>query len=119
MAARAARPLVRFEDLGVLRLMAGADPRAAERFATDWLGGLAAHDETRNGELLNTLAAFLDSGASYAACAETLGIHVSTLRYRLKRVADITGHDLTDSEVRFNLQLALRANGSLHALHDE
>lgn len=117
LAQRSARPLVRFEDLGVLRLMAaGTDPRAAESFATEWLGDLAAHDESRNAELLYTLGAFLDNGGSYAACADALGIHVSTLRYRLKRVANITGHDLSDSEVRFNLQLAMRADGLLQAL---
>jgi hypothetical protein len=39
----------------------------------------------------------------------TLLLHRSTLRYRLQRIREMSGHDLDDPDTRFNLQLATRA----------
>jgi len=36
-------------------------------------------------------------------------VHRSTLKYRLQRIREISGHDLASSETQFNLQLAFRA----------
>jgi hypothetical protein len=65
--------------------------------------------------LLATVACFIDCGGRYQACADALGIHVSTLRYRIGRFQTQTGVDLTDPESRFSVGLALR----LRALHGE
>ena len=45
-----------------------------------------------------------------------LNIHRNTLRYRLKRIAEISGHDLGEPDVQFNLQLATRAWRTLAAI---
>lgn len=113
----AERGAVCFDDLGILRLLgAGADMAAVEAFVEEWLGPLLAYDGSRGVDLVPTLMAFLDCGANYAASAEALRIHVSTLRYRLGRMVEITGRDLTDPETRFQFQLALRARRSLDVL---
>jgi DNA-binding PucR family transcriptional regulator len=36
-------------------------------------------------------------------------VHRSTLKYRLQRIREISGHDLASPEIQFNLQLAFRA----------
>ncbi|MDB5065677.1 MAG: sugar diacid utilization regulator, partial [Chloroflexi bacterium] len=46
----------------------------------------------------------------------TLFVHRSTVKYRLQRVREITGFDLNDPNVRFNLQLSTRAWQTLQAL---
>ena len=46
----------------------------------------------------------------------TLNVHRSTLKYRLQRIREISGHDLTDAGDNFNLQLATRAWSTLLAL---
>jgi DNA-binding PucR family transcriptional regulator len=43
-------------------------------------------------------------------------VHRSTLKYRLQRIRDLTGFDLSDPETQFNLQLATRAWVTLRAL---
>ena len=48
--------------------------------------------------------------------AETLFIHRSTLKYRLGRIASLTGVDLADPDARFNLQLATRTLATIRAL---
>ena len=43
-------------------------------------------------------------------------MHRNTLKYRLQRIRQITGHDLSDPETCFNLQLATRAWQTITAL---
>jgi DNA-binding PucR family transcriptional regulator len=65
---------------------------------------------------VNTLDVYFKSGGSYDATAKTLHLHRNTLKYRLQRVREVSGHDLSDAETKFNLQLATRVWGTLIAL---
>lgn len=58
----------------------------------------------------HTLAAFLADYGATGRAADTLGIHVNTLRYRMARITADLGADLTDPDVRLALQLLLRAH---------
>jgi DNA-binding PucR family transcriptional regulator len=58
---------------------------------------------------VQTLAQYLDHGGNYDNTAQSLTIHRSTLRYRLKSIRQITGFDLADPETRLNLHVATRA----------
>jgi sugar diacid utilization regulator len=101
---------VRFDDLGVYRLLAGADDLGeVERFVQHWIGSLLDYDEKRNADLVRTLMHYLRNGGNYQATAEALIVHRNTLKYRLQRIRQISGLDLSDPEVCFNLQLATRA----------
>jgi len=102
--------VVRFEDLGVYRLLAeDADPSGLDDLIRRWLGTLLDYDHERHGALVETLARFLDCGGSYDATAQALTIGRTTVRYRLRRVRDLSGHDLGDPETRFQVHLAVKA----------
>lgn len=108
---------VEFDELGVFQLLAEAEqPATVTRFVRRWLGPLLDYDTEHDAALVLTLATYLDSGGSYEATSRALAVHRSTLRYRLQRIREITGLDLGDAEVRFNLQLATRAWRTLVAL---
>jgi hypothetical protein len=66
------------------------------------------------GGLLTTLAAYLEHGGSLEATARDLYVHANTVRYRLKRVADLTGYAAATPRDGFTLQIAL-AIGRLHS----
>lgn len=57
--------------------------------------------------LLDTLNAYLDSGGSIEATARALFVHPNTVRYRVRRIADITGLSPTDSRDAYTLRMAL------------
>jgi hypothetical protein len=59
--------------------------------------------------LLETAAGYLHLGRSVEASARTLFVHPNTVRYRLRRVADITGWDPTSAREGFVIQLAISA----------
>jgi MEDS: MEthanogen/methylotroph, DcmR Sensory domain/PucR C-terminal helix-turn-helix domain/GGDEF-like domain len=113
-------PVLRHEDLGLFSLLAeGGDTGAMADFVAEWLGPLLAHDERRSQKLLPTLAAYLDAGAAQQATADALGVHVSTLKYRLGRIEAVTGRDLSAPDVRFQLQVALAAQRTLSVLRNQ
>ena len=58
--------------------------------------------------MVETLSRYFDFGGNYDETAESLAIHRSTLRYRLQRIRDISGNDLSNVEDRLNLQVATR-----------
>jgi len=57
--------------------------------------------------LTQTLIAFVECGGSLEATARTLFVHPNTVRYRLRRLTDVTGLLATDPRGRWALSLAL------------
>jgi hypothetical protein len=58
-------------------------------------------------ELLTTLSTYLELHPSIEACAKSLFVHVNTVRYRLKRVCELTGLDPNVPQDALILRLAL------------
>jgi sugar diacid utilization regulator len=99
-----------FEELGFYRLLnAGEHEGHVVDYIREWLSVLLDYDERRHTELVSTLSQYLESGGNYDDTAAALFIHRSTLRYRLSRIRKLTDLDLSDADVRFNLQVATRA----------
>jgi hypothetical protein len=102
------RRVASFEELGVYALLFNADrPGELEQFMRRWIGVLIDYDEHRKADLTLTLAALLE-GRGLRRAAEQLVIHVSTLKYRIKRINEILALDYHDPEIAFNLGLAVR-----------
>jgi DNA-binding PucR family transcriptional regulator len=106
-----------FDQLGVYRMLAEIEETSSiERFVRDWLGTLLDYDHRKRTDLVPTLGHYLEHGGNYDATARAAAVHRSTLKYRLQRIREISGHDLADPETLFNIQLALRARQTLLAL---
>jgi DNA-binding PucR family transcriptional regulator len=86
-----------------------------EKFVQHWLGDLADYDAARGTQLVLTLAEYLDHDGSVDATAAVLAVHRNTVRYRLRRVRELSGHDLGLPDTLFHLQLATRAWRTLQA----
>lgn len=109
-----------FDGLGVYGIFSAmTDVTEVERFVRSWLGTLLDYDSRKHSDLVATLTSYLEHGGSYDATAGALAVHRSTLKYRLQRIREISGYDLTDSDARFNLQLATRAWTALTALRTD
>ncbi len=109
-----------YPNLGIFRMLASIpDLTDVDAFVREWLGCLLDYDTRRKAELVHTLTQYLEHGGNYDATAAELSVHKSTLKYRLQRIRDLTGLELNDPDVHFNLQLATRAWGTLQALREE
>ena len=58
--------------------------------------------------LVETLRAWLDEFGDVIAAAARVYVHPNTLRYRLRRAAEVGGVDLGDAEARFAVMVQLR-----------
>lgn len=106
-----------YSKLGVFRILATVpNLDELEGFVREWLGSLLDYDNLRGSELVHTLTQYLEHGGNYDATAAELSVHRSTLKYRLQRIRELTGLELNDPDMHFNLQLATRAWGTLQAL---
>jgi len=108
-ARRAAAVVVPANELAShLLLLAGVPAAARRAFRERLLGPLVAYDRAHGADLLHTLDEFLRASGSWTRCAQTLHVHVNTLRYRIHRIEDLTGRDLDTFADRVDLFLALR-----------
>ncbi len=109
-----------YPKLGVFRMLAAIpDLTDVNGFVREWLGSLLDYDARKHAELVHTLTQYLEHGGNYDSTAARLSVHKSTLKYRLQRIRELTGLELNDPDVHFNLQLATRAWGTLQALRGE
>jgi PAS domain S-box-containing protein len=106
-----------FADLGVWRILVDPnEPSKLREFVYEWIGALIDYDRLHGSELVKSLIQYLKESCATEAAAKSLYIHRNTLRYRLSKVAQITGRDLGDADQRFQLELACRAWAVLQAL---
>lgn len=100
-------------DLVPERVLAG-DPSAADWLVDEVFDPLQA----ASGDLMATCVAFLDHGGSVEGTGRALYVHPNTVRYRLKRIQDVTGYSPADAREAYLMRLAitlgrLRAGGAL------
>jgi len=85
-----------------------AEPDALRAFADALLAPLDAYDTEHNGELSASLQAFLQHNARWETAAGELYVHRHTLRYRIRKIEELTGRDLSSARDRIEFWLALR-----------
>jgi DNA-binding PucR family transcriptional regulator len=101
--------IVRAQDFGPFSvLMSAVDVDEMHAFVDRLIGAITHHDTAHGTAYLETLATFLDHGCRSQPCADALGLHVTTLRYRLARLKDLFAVETDTPDRRFALQLALQ-----------
>jgi purine catabolism regulator len=116
--------LADYGDLGSYSLLLGLqDTPSLEVYCHSVLGRLEEHDLENGSDLLPSLACFLEANGHWGDAADKLFVHRHTLRYRMRRVQEITGRDLSEPQDRMEFWLALKAReflaGSLDPQADE
>jgi hypothetical protein len=101
-----------FEQTGAYRLLLSTmseNPSELQRFYAETVEPLVAYDEQYETELLQTLETFLEADGNVAGTAQRLFTHRHTIYYRLERVRELTGLDVSSSDGREKLSLGLKA----------
>ncbi|MFD2352746.1 PucR family transcriptional regulator [Nonomuraea ferruginea] len=84
---------------------------AEEQTPTGPYQRLLEHDREHGSELAATLRAYLDAFGDVNAASARVHVHANTFRYRLKRLVEISGLDLSDPEARLTVMLQMRIFG--------
>jgi sugar diacid utilization regulator len=101
-----------FEQTGAYRLLLSAmseNPSELQRFYSETVEPLVAYDEQYETDLLRTLETFLEADGNVAGTAQRLFTHRHTIYYRLERVRELSGLDVSSSDGREKLSLGLKA----------
>ncbi|MGA8219782.1 MAG: helix-turn-helix domain-containing protein, partial [Solirubrobacterales bacterium] len=106
----AAPDVASHRDLGAFTLLLSVqDGEALRLYCDSVLGPIEGSDERYAGELLRSLEAYIERNGHWERAASDCYCHRHTLRYRIKRIEELTGRDLTRANDRVELWLALRA----------
>ena len=109
MRATAALSVVTSDEVASHELLLASVPASVLRqFRDRLLGPLLAYDERHRAELVPTLREFLACSGSWNACAATMYVHVNTVRYRIRRIEELTGRNLSSLDDQVDFFLALR-----------
>lgn len=106
----AAPDVASHRDLGAFTLLLSVQDGEALRLYTESvLGPIENSDERYAAELLRSLEAYIERNGHWERAAGDCYCHRHTLRYRIKRIEDLTGRDLSRANDRVEMWLALRA----------
>jgi sugar diacid utilization regulator len=101
-----------FEQTGAYRLLLSTmseNPSELQRFYSETVEPLVDYDVQYETELVRTLEAFLEADGNVAGTAQRLFTHRHTIYYRLERVRELSGLDVSSSDGREKLSLGLKA----------
>jgi purine catabolism regulator len=98
-----------YRDLGSFQLLLSLqDDEALRLFCDSILGPIEASEGHYGGELMRSLEAFIEENGQWERAARRLYCHRHTLRYRIRRVEELTGRNLGTARDRIEFWLALR-----------
>jgi purine catabolism regulator len=99
-----------YRDLGAFQLLLSLqDDDALRLYCDSVLGPLEDASGEYGDELIRSLEAFIEQNGQWEKAARELYCHRHTLRYRIRRVEQLTGRDLSNARDRIEFWLALRA----------
>lgn len=102
------REFVRYEELGLMRLIHSADPeKECLAYIDEVLGPLIANDSSRHSDLLKTLDMYFECSGNVKLISEKLFTHYNTISYRIRNIQELTKRDLRNRTDRFALESSL------------
>lgn len=107
-------PVVAF-DANPYAVAAITDPQTMERYRDLVLGGLAEIGAADRQLLVSTFQQWVVCDGSIPATADALFCHPNTVRYRLRRLKQLTGRDIARPRDIAELHLAIEADLRLNA----
>jgi Purine catabolism regulatory protein-like family/PucR C-terminal helix-turn-helix domain/GGDEF-like domain len=98
-----------YKDLGAFQLLLSLqDDDALMSYCRGVLGPVEQGEGEYGDELLRSLDVFIENNGHWEKAASALYCHRHTLRYRIRRVEQLTGRDFSSARDRIEFWLALR-----------
>jgi purine catabolism regulator len=98
-----------YEDLGAFQLLLSLqDEEALSSYCRSVLGPIEQGEGDYGDELVRSLDVFIEHNGHWERAANALYCHRHTLRYRIRRIEQLTGRDCSNARDRIEFWLALR-----------
>ena len=106
--------VVSLDSIGAYRpLLQVKRPQELQCFAESMLGTVHTYDRRHQTKLSDTLHSYMTNRCNVSVTAKALHVHPNTVAYRLRRVEELLGVDLSDPQAMLHLQLAIMIEGIL------
>lgn len=103
------RDLIFYDELGIFRVLIRSEVSDDMRvLKEETLGPLLRYDARKGTDFVHTLEVYLQQNCNINKTSEALFAHYNTVLYRLERIREITGLDLSDPNNRLNLEVSLK-----------
>lgn len=97
-----------FSDYSFYIMLSSLEEKDLLQYSHPALNKLRKYDQDTNGELYKTLQVFIEHQSQMIKTAEALSIHRNSLSYRINKIIDLTGLDLTNNEEIFKLSYGFK-----------
>ena len=100
---------VLYKTAGIYKLFNKINnPKILEEFYNEMLEPILQYDQANSTEFTKTLEVYFENGENNVSASNALYIHRNTLKYRLHRIEEILGYQLSNSQEKSNLQVAFQ-----------
>ena len=99
-----------YENMGIYTLLVGIKERSIlEGYYLEIMRPLLEYDKINNADLLRTLEVYLDENCNITTASERLFIHRNTMKYRIKKIEELTRSDLRDLKTCMKFEVGFKA----------
>ena len=103
-----------YNSLGVYKIFSEVkDKTVLENFYREVLGKLDSLGKDKRDDFLETLKLYVSYGGRIQKTAEGIFTHRNTINYRIRRISEILGVDMQDSEAMYKIMTALHVKDML------
>lgn len=96
------------DELALYRLLDSARPEERADFCVRVLGHLPTLPADKRNEFVDTAEVLVSMGWNASAAGQAMRVHYQTMRYRLRKLREVTGRNLSDPVDRLLLEVAIR-----------
>ncbi|WP_446897941.1 PucR family transcriptional regulator [Clostridium sp. LBM24168] len=98
-----------YNNIGIYKLLFQIEKKSELKiFYNEILGKLIDYDTKNSTKLVETLKVYIDENCNLIKTSNSLFIHKNTLKYRIKRIEEISGSNLRNMDDLFNFSMAFK-----------
>lgn len=98
-----------YTELGIYKFLDGIkDNNSVKEFYKEYIDKICRHDELHNTDFMETLINIVQNGWNLKMASDTMYLHYNTIKYRYKKIEEISGLDLDRTEEKLSMELAVK-----------
>lgn len=98
-----------YSELGIYKFLDGIkDNLSVREFYREYIDKICRHDEQHNTDFMETLINIVQSGWNLKMASDAMYLHYNTIKYRYKKIEEISGLDLDRTEEKLSMELAVK-----------
>lgn len=100
--------IILYKELGINKLLLSVeDPNVLKDFYKEYLEPIVQYDELNQTDYYIVLNSYLENNGSIKAVSEELFYHKNTICYKINKIQELMGFNLSDLKARTNLLIAI------------